>query len=194
MGRVSIVFCLFGIGFCFLPFNHQDVVPQDRGNDRDHICLDDSSSHILAPSDTNVDDTLKCQIPLPHVHVIFTPSLLQQAHQPFHTAIDSQDIPDSGRGGGQIGEMVEGVDQGEGGSTIEGSSVIEGGGDVDGRLVDVRDAEIDLSHAETRHNIDGGDTMKSKSEQCRCHSAITGRILRQYLCTRIFMYLQSPGI
>jgi hypothetical protein len=42
--------------------------------------------------------------------------------------------------------MVERVNQGEGSGAIESSTVIQGGSNANRRLVDVRDAEVDLPH------------------------------------------------
>ena len=80
--------CLFST-----PVDNFDVVVEYGSNDRDHVCLHHSRSHILRPSDSNIDYTLKCQIPLPHIHHILTSSRLEEAYQSFDASIDSQDIP-----------------------------------------------------------------------------------------------------
>ena len=42
--------------------------------------------------------------------------------------------------------MIEGIDKGEGRGAIQGSAIIESCSDMDRGLVDVRNAEINLSH------------------------------------------------
>lgn len=87
IGQPLFLFLLFSQLFCNL-----DVIIEYCGNDGDHVGLDNSGPDALGSPDTYVDDTLEGQIPLPHVHHIFTPSLLQDADQTLDSSIDSQDI------------------------------------------------------------------------------------------------------
>jgi hypothetical protein len=89
---------------------------------------------------------LEGQVPLPHVHHVLAPALLEYAYQALNTTIDSQNVPDAGRGCGQIGEMVERVDEREGRCAVESTAVVESGGDADRGLVGVGDAEVDFAH------------------------------------------------
>lgn len=130
------------------PVHDLDVVVEDGSNNRDQISLNDPGADVLRATDANVDHALESEVPLPHIHHILAPPLLQNAHQPLDAAIDSQDISYPRRGRGQVGEVVERVDEREGGGAIEGSAVIEGSGDANGGLIDVGDAEIDFSHDE----------------------------------------------
>lgn len=100
---------LFGLLAAF--FNDLDVVVENGCNDRNHVSLNDSSTHTFRTTDPYVDNALESEIPLPHIHHILTPSLLQYAHEPLDTAIDGEDVSDSSRGSGKVCEMVERVDE-----------------------------------------------------------------------------------
>jgi hypothetical protein len=50
--------------------------------------------------------------------------LLQNADEALDASIDGEDVPDASRGCGEIGEMVEGVDEGEGRGAVESTAVI----------------------------------------------------------------------
>lgn len=123
-----------------------DVIVEDGCDDRDHIGLDHARADVLRASDADVDNALEGQVPLPHAHHVLAPALFEDAYQALDAAVDGEDVTDAGRGGGQVGEMVEGVDEREGRGAVERSSVVEGGGDADRRLVDVGDAEVDFPH------------------------------------------------
>ena len=43
----SIPLCLLRIGLCFLSFDNLNVISEDCGNHRDHVCLDHSCSDIF---------------------------------------------------------------------------------------------------------------------------------------------------
>lgn len=141
-----VPFGLLGIGFGFFSLNYHNVIPKNSGDDRDHVGFYDASSDIFRATHTNVDNALESQIPFPHVHFIFASAFFEDAHEAFDAAIDGKDVSDACRRGRQVGEVVEGVYKGKGGGTVEGSAVIEGSGDMNGGLVDVWNAEIDLSH------------------------------------------------
>lgn len=123
-----------------------DVVVEYGGNDGNHVCLDHSSPDVLRAADANVDHALKGQIPLPHIHHVLASAGLEQADQALDAAIDREDISDACRRGGEVGQMVQGVDQGQGRCAIQGSAVVEGRGDAHRGLVDIGDAEVDFSH------------------------------------------------
>ncbi len=72
-----------------------DVVVEDGGNHRDHVGLDDAGPDGLCAPNSYVDHALKGQIPLPHVHHILAPPLLQDADQPLDAAIDGEDVANS---------------------------------------------------------------------------------------------------
>lgn len=151
MALVAVVMVadVFQLGFLSpLPalFNDLDVVVENGGYDGDHVGLDDPGPDGLGAADANVDDTLEGKIPLPHAHHIFTPPLLEDADETLDASIDGEDVADSGGGGGEVGEMVEGVYERQGRCAVEGAAVVESGGDAHGRLVDVRDAEVDFPH------------------------------------------------
>lgn len=126
--------------------NDSDVVVKDGGDDRNHVSLDDSGADVLGAADANVDDTLESEVPLPHAHHVFAAALLEDANKTFDASIDGEDVPDAGRRGGEVGEMVEGVDKRKGRGTIEGAAVVEGSSDAHRRLVDIGDAEVDFAH------------------------------------------------
>lgn len=145
---------LFGL-FATL-FDDFDVIIEDGGNDGYHVCLDDSSADILGTTNTDVDDALEGQVPLPHAHHILAATLLEDADKAFDAAIDGEDVADPSRGGGEVGEVVERVDEREGRRAVESATVVEGGGDADRRLVDVGDAKVDLPHAGQAVPTEGG--------------------------------------
>lgn len=123
-----------------------DVIVEYGCNDRNHISLDNPSPYILRAANPNIEHTLKGEIPFPHLHHLLASSLLENAYQPFHAAVDGENIPDSSRGGCQVGQMIQGVNQGQRRGTIEGAAVVQSGSNAHRRLVDIGDAEIDFSH------------------------------------------------
>ena len=139
---------VLGLGLDLVPTTVDDlqIIIEHGGDDGNHIGLDDASAHILGSTHADVDDALKGQVPLPHVHHVLTATGLEDGHQALETAIDGQDVTDTGRGGGQVSQVVQRIDQGEGGGAIQGSSIVQGGGDTHRRLVDVGDAKVDLPH------------------------------------------------
>jgi hypothetical protein len=123
-----------------------DVIVEDGSDDGDHIGLDNAGADVFRSSDADIDDTLEGKVPLPHSHHILTATLLQDADQTLDAAIDSEDIADASRRCGEIGEMVEGVDEGESGRAIQGPSIIKRRGNTNRRLVDVWNAKVDFPH------------------------------------------------
>jgi hypothetical protein len=108
----TLLLCLL----CFLRLlstsvNDLDVIVEYGSDDWDHVGLHHSCSHILRTSDSNINDALKSEIPLPHIHHILTPACLEKADQPFDASIDSQDVPYPSGGGGEIGEMIQRIDK-----------------------------------------------------------------------------------
>lgn len=124
------------------------VVVENGGNDWDHVGLDDSGPHGLGASHANVDDALKGETPFPHLQEVMISALLEDADETFDATIDSENITDAGRRSREIGEMIQGVDQGEGRSAVESAAVVQGGSDIDSGLVDIGDAEVDFPHDE----------------------------------------------
>lgn len=127
-------------------FNHLDVVVEDGGNDGHHVGLDDACADGLGAPDADIDDALEGQVPFPHVHHVFAATLLEDADEALDAAIDCENVPDAGGGCCEVGEVVEGVDEGEGRRAVQCTAVVEGGGDAHRRLVDVGDTEVDFPH------------------------------------------------
>lgn len=100
-----LLFCLFGLLPAF--FDDLDVVVEDGSDDGDHISLDDPSPYALSAANSYVDDTLKGEIPLPHIHHVLAPSLLQYANKPLNTSIHCEDVPNPSRGGRKICQMIQ---------------------------------------------------------------------------------------
>lgn len=140
--------CLCLLGLFSTSIHDLDVIVEYRSNDGHHVGLDDSGTDVFRSSDPNIHHALKCQIPFPHIHHILTPPGLEQTYQPLNTAIYRQNVPYPSRGGCEVSQVVQGVDEGEGRGAIERSAVIKGGGDAHGCLVDIGDAEVDFSHVE----------------------------------------------
>ena len=134
----------FGSGPAFV--HDLNVVVENGSDDGNHVCLDNPGPHVLRTSHADVEDALEGKVPLPHVHHVLAPPLLEDAYQPLDAAVDGEDVAYAGGGGGEICEVVERVDEGEGGGAVEGAAVVEGGGDADRGLVGVGDAEVDLTH------------------------------------------------
>ena len=123
-----------------------DVVVENGSDDGDHIRLNDPRPYVFRPSHSDIDDALKGEVPLPHLHLVLAPSLFQDRNQSLDAAIDGQDIANPGGRGCEICKVVEGVDEGEGGCAVESATVVERRRDADGRLVRIRDAEVRFSH------------------------------------------------
>lgn len=100
------------------------VVVQDGGDDGHHVRFHHPCANSLGPSYTDVDDALKGEIPLPHLHGLFAPALFEDAYQSFNAAIDGENVADAGRGRCEIGEIVQRVDQWQGRGTIERAAVV----------------------------------------------------------------------
>lgn len=75
--------------------NDLDVVVENGGDNRDHVGLDDACADGLGAADSNIDNALEGQVPLPHVHHIPAATLLEDADQTLNAAIDSEDITDA---------------------------------------------------------------------------------------------------
>jgi hypothetical protein len=88
--RPSGLLCLFSE---FL--DDLDVIVKNCRNHRDHIGLDDAGPDSLCAPNAYVDDALKGQIPLPHVHHVFAAPLLQDTDKLFDAAIDREDVADA---------------------------------------------------------------------------------------------------
>jgi hypothetical protein len=56
-----------------------NVVVEYRRDDGNHVGLDNSCADVFCATDTNVDDTLESEIPLPHAHHILAATLLEDA-------------------------------------------------------------------------------------------------------------------
>jgi hypothetical protein len=128
----SLLLCLL----CFFrllstPVNHFDVIVEYCSDDWNHVCLHHSCPHIFRSSDSNINNALKSQIPLPHVHHIFTSPSLEKADQSFDTSIDCEDVSYPGGGGCEVSEMVERIDERQGRCAIESSAVVQGCSDAD---------------------------------------------------------------
>jgi hypothetical protein len=97
---VLVVLYLLLLGFLgLLPtlLGNLDVVVEDGGDDGHHVGLDDPGPHSLGASNSYVDDALKGQVPLPHVHHIFAATLLEDADQALYAAIDCENVSDACR-------------------------------------------------------------------------------------------------
>jgi hypothetical protein len=106
------------------PIYDLDVVVQDRGDDRNHVCLHYPGPHSLRSSDTNVHNTLKRQIPLPNAHHVPIPALLEDADKAFDTPIHGQNIADTCRRRCKIGKMVKRIDQRQSRGAVECSAIV----------------------------------------------------------------------
>lgn len=81
--------CLGLLCLLATPVDHLDVVVEDSCNDWHEVCFDDSGTNILRATDADIDHTLEGEVPLPHVHHVLAPPLLQDTYQPLNAAIDS---------------------------------------------------------------------------------------------------------
>jgi hypothetical protein len=120
-----VALLLFGL-LCLLAafINSFCIVVEDGSDDGNHVSLNNSGANVFRASDADIDNTLKSKVPLPHSHHVLTTALLQNADEALDASIDGEDVPDASRGCGEIGEMVEGVDEGEGRGAVESTAVI----------------------------------------------------------------------
>lgn len=125
-----------------------DIVIENGSDDRDEVGLDHAGADVLRASHADVDYALEGQVPLPHVHHVLAPPLLENTHEALNAAIDGQDVADPRGGGGQVSEVVEAVDERERRGAVEGAAVVERSGDADRRLIDVGNAEVNFSHGD----------------------------------------------
>ena len=123
-----LLFSLFCLLAAFL--DDFDVIIEDSGDDGNHVRLDHTGANPFGAANTYVDDTLKGEVPLPHTHHVFAATLFEYADEAFDAAIDGEDVADSGRGGGEVGKVVEGVDERQGRGTVKSPSVVQGRGDA----------------------------------------------------------------
>ena len=87
------------------------------------------------------------EIPLPALHhVLWSAALLEDADQSLHSAIDSEDVSDACRGGGEVREVIERVDEWKRGCAVQSAAVVQGCGDADRSLVGIGNAEVDFPH------------------------------------------------
>jgi hypothetical protein len=119
---VLLLFGFFGLLAAFV--DSFGIIIEDGSDDRDHVSLDDTSADVFRASNTNIDDTLESKVPLPHSHHVLTTALFQNADKTLDTSIDGEDVTDASRRCGEIGEMVERVDEGEGRGAIERTAII----------------------------------------------------------------------
>lgn len=72
--------------FCFIfglfstLVNDLDIIVKYRCDHRHHVSFDDPCSNTFGPANSNVDDALESEIPLPHLHHFLAPALLQDAY------------------------------------------------------------------------------------------------------------------
>jgi len=60
--------------------DHANVILQNRGDDRDHISFHHSGSHNFGSTDSNVDDALESEVPLPALQeILCIPTLFEDA-------------------------------------------------------------------------------------------------------------------
>jgi hypothetical protein len=116
MASVPMVVILDLLLLCFLRLfaallNDLDVVVQDRGDYRHHVCLNDSGPYCLGATNAYVNDALKCQVPFPHVHHVLAPALFENADEPFNAAILPKNITNPSRRRCEVREVVEGVNE-----------------------------------------------------------------------------------
>lgn len=120
-----VALLLFGLLRLLAAFiNSFCIVVEDGSDDRNHVSLNNSGADVFRASDADIDNTLKSKVPLPHSHHIFTTTLLENANETLDASVDGEDVTDASRGCGEIGEMVEGVDEGEGRGAVESTAVI----------------------------------------------------------------------
>lgn len=120
-----VALLLFGL-LCLLAtfINSFCIVVEDGSDDGNHVSLNNSGADVFRASDADIDNTLKSKVPLPHSHHVLTTTLLEDANETLDASINGEDITDASRGCSEIGEMIEGVDEGEGRGAVESTAVI----------------------------------------------------------------------
>jgi L-fucose mutarotase/ribose pyranase (RbsD/FucU family) len=104
----------FGFGSCPHLVDDLDVVVENGCDDRHHVGFDDTRPDVLRATHADVEDALEGQVPLPHVHHVLAPALFEDAYQTFDAAIDGENVAYACRGCGEVGEVVQRVDEREG--------------------------------------------------------------------------------
>lgn len=123
-------FVLCFLGLLAAPVHDLDVIVEYRSNNWHHVRFHYSRADILRSSDPNIYNALKSQVPFPHVHHILTPPCLEKTYQSFDAAIDGQNVSYSGRGGCEVCEVIERINERKGRGIIGVAQVfgIESGG------------------------------------------------------------------
>jgi hypothetical protein len=100
------------------------IVVENSGDDRHHVSLDNAGANVFRASNADIDNTLEGKIPLPHSHHVLATALFQNADEALDAAIHGEDVADASGGCGEIGEMVERVDEGECRGAVESTAII----------------------------------------------------------------------
>lgn len=96
-----------------------------------HAGFDDPCPDTLAAADADVDNALESQTPLPYcLHLLDGKSTKlgrrglwdgsEDANETLETSIQCDHFSDAWRGRGEIGEMVERIDERQGGGAVDG--------------------------------------------------------------------------
>ena len=140
----SLLLCLLRLFSA--PIYNFYVVVENRSNNWNHIRLHHPRPNRFRATNADIDNTLESKVPFPHIHHILASACLEEADQPFDAAIDGKDISDSGGGGREVSEMVQGIDERQCRSAIKGTPIVQSSGDAHRSLIDIWDAEIDFPH------------------------------------------------
>lgn len=122
---VVVALLLFSL-LCLFPalINSLGIVVENSGDDRHHVSLDNTSANVFRASNANIDNALEGKVPLPHSHHVLATALFENADEALDAAIYGEDIADASGRCGEIGEMVERVDEGESRGAVESTAII----------------------------------------------------------------------
>lgn len=96
---------LFPLGLCDFLEDFQ-IVLQNGSNDRHDIGLNNTRADVFGATDTNINDTLESQVPLPHFHHVLLSALLENVDQLLNATINGENVSDSSGRSGEISKVV----------------------------------------------------------------------------------------
>lgn len=159
-----------------------EVVVEHGGNHGDDAAKGDAAANVFSAAGADKHEALKGKGPFPGGEGflgeelvvgelgsfrLVVVALFENGDEAFNAAVCGEGITDSGGGGGEVGEVVERVDEGPVGGAVKGSPVVERGRDGDRRSIERDRSKISFSHNTCRWNVVWRDGERNTGGQGR---------------------------